>query len=157
MDKGDIMGGGNPLKRVTGAVKQAGKDVGSTDWWEQTATSGLSSAANPGVWAAYAVNPTFGLGMGAKEAEQTYGEMSEAEREEAIAEAEAATAKAEEQRLMEEQRTAQQEQERMTSERAKEAELSARKRASRLGKGRRGLLYGGATGVKSDKSTVLGG
>lgn len=159
--------GGNPLKQIEAEAKRTarrvgaeaervGEDVLSTEWWEKTATSGLAAAGDVGTWAAYAVNPTFGLGMGAKKAQETYEAMTEAERAEALAEAEAATAKAEETRLMEEQKTAQQEQERMVSERAAEAETQAKERARRLGRGRRGLLYQGkATGV--DKATVLGG
>ena len=160
MDKGDIMGKKNPLKRLEKAgrtaVSQVGAETGRVGAdLTKAGESALGAAADPGSWMAYLGNPTAGLAVGSQKARENYETLSQAEQDEARAEAEARLAAAEESRLMEEQRTAQAEQERMTSERARESETQARERAKRIGSGRRGLLYQGkATGVNN---TVLGG
>lgn len=161
MEQGDMMGGGNPLKRIEKAGRTVASQVGAETGrvGEDLTKAGESlagAASDPGAWMAYLGNPTAGMAVGSQKARENYQTLSQAEKDEARAEAEARMAAAEETRLMEEQRTAQAEQERMTSERAKESETQARERASRIGSGRRGLLYQGkATGVT--KSTVLGG
>ena len=147
--------GGNPLKQVEKTVKKAYKDVEKTtqtvgDQLTKAGTAALATAADPGAWLAYAVNPTGGGYMAASEATQTYEALNEAEKQEF-------RAKAEQQMAIDKERKAALEQEKMVADKAKAAAASAKERATRLGTGRRGLLYQGKeTGVTS-KSNVLGG
>jgi len=163
---------GNPLKRVSKEVsrtsskiasetervaetvgkevERAGENVADDEWWTKTGEALLASASDPGSWLAFAVNPTFGMGMAAQNAADVYADMSQAERDEADAEAA-------QKHAAEAERVATMEQEKMASDKAKAAAADASERATRLGQGRRGLLWQGQeTGVK-DKSTVLGG
>lgn len=144
-------------KQIESEVSRGSENVQSSDWWEKTGSAALAGLGDPRTWATYGISAGTGLDAlsTAESAEAAYAEMSEAEQAEARAEIEAAQAAQEEARLQQEAEDAQREQERMTSERAKAAEDAARERATRLGKGRRGLLYEGATGVKS--KDVLGG
>lgn len=173
---------GNPFKRVEKSVKRmggqageqagrlgsqiekeadrAGKNVSDSDWWEKTGTAALAGMADPAAWMT-GMAGGGGVGAGAQAfftgeaTKEAWDAMTEADQAEARAAIEAEQARQEEARLMKEQEDAQREQERMTSERAREAEDAARERATRLGKGRSGLLYGTATGVKN--KDVLGG
>ncbi len=155
---------GNPFKSVTNTVSKVGgavsKAVGSAtnaDWWTKSASSLASAAADPGTWLSYAVNPTFGLGMGVQKAADTYSAMTDAERAKAEAEAKAARAAIEEQRLLNEQKATEAKQSKMIREREAKAQASAAERIKRLGTGRRGLLYQGASGSAQGVSDVLGG
>lgn len=152
-----IMGCGSKIKKETSrATSQISKETRRAgDTLEKVGTAAVAGAIDPGAWMGYLVSPIAGQAMGGQSARDNYEALSEAEKEEARAAAEQRMAEAEEKRLMQEQEDAQREQERMTSERAKSAEAEARSRAKRIGSGRRGLLYGGETGVKKD--TVLGG
>jgi len=172
---------GNPFKKVIkeakrgfksteGAISKASKQIEaeagrtsdnlqSSDWWEKVGAAALSGLGDPRTWAAMGIAPGTGLDIlsTADSAETAWQEMNDAERAEARAEIEAAQAAQEEARLIQEQEDAQREQERLTSERAREAEEQARERSTRLGRGRRGLLYqGNETGVQG-KSNLLGG
>jgi len=139
------MGSKNPLKRIEAEVKRTGENL------EQIGASVGAGASSAAPYLAYMIDPTGTTSayLLAQKAKETYDAMGEAEQEEARAQAEANMAREEEAILMQEQEDAQREQERMTSERAKEAENQARERAKRLGTGRKGLLYKGATGVEN--------
>jgi len=168
---------GNPLKRISKEVSRSSKkisgetsrvaetvgkeverasgDVTDGEWWTKTGEALLASASDPGSWLAFAVNPTFGMGMGAQNAADAYAEMSEAERAEAEAEAAAANAAEEERVLIEKQKVEEAKQAEMVREREAQAQAESEERITRLGTGRRGLLYQGKeTGVTN---TVLGG
>lgn len=170
---------GNPFKKVIKEVKRAGRSteraaskIGSqieaeagrtsenfqsSDWWEKVGAATLAGLGDPKTWGTGMLGGgTVGTFFAGESSGEAWEEMSDAERAEAQAAMEAEQARQEEARLIQEQEDAQREQERMTSERAREAEAQARERSVRLGKGRRGLLYGKETGVQS-KSGVLGG
>lgn len=137
------MGGGNPIKKVFREAERIGGQI------EKGATAITAVAADPTSWVNYAVNPTYGMGMQASKAQETWQAMSAEERSKAQAEAEAAMA-------AQKEREAKAAQEKMIADKAREEARIAKDRAARLGQGRRGLLYAptGETGVKSK---TLGG
>lgn len=149
------MGSANPLKKIekaiTTAASQTTTELGRAgEQATKAGTSTLAAASDPGAWLGYAVNPTVGLGLGTKKAEETYKAMSRAEKDKADAEAQAVMA-------MEQERQAKLAQEKMVSDKAKAEANKAKERAKRLGQGRRGLLYQGRETGVSGKSNVLGG
>ena len=143
--------------QVSKQAKRSAGDVTSADWWTKTGTALTSVATDPGSWLAFAVNPTYGMGMAAQSAADTYGAMSQAERDEADAEAARAKAAEEERVLVEKQKATEAEQAQMVRERDEKAMAESKERAQRLGTGRRGLLYQGASGKEAGVSKVLGG
>lgn len=149
------MGGGNPIKRATKAVKKAVGQVSAEasragDNLTKAATAGIGAVTDPGVWLGYAINPTVGLGMGADKAKETWDLMSEEERLAAEAEAQKKMALAEEEK-------ARKAQEKMVADKAKEEARVAKERAARLGQGRRGLLYQATGEMGVGPSKTLGG
>lgn len=155
--------GGNPFKSVAKAVKKAVKQTSaeaSRAGAEATkiASSAAAAVQDPGTWVGYMAGGTVGgTGMGAAKAQETYQAMSQAERDEADAEAKRMDAMNEEQRLQAVAEKTQAMQAKMVKERDAKAKASAEERATRLGTGRRGLLYQGKETGVSNKSTVLGG
>lgn len=150
---------GSVTKVVKKAVGQVSSEVSRAG---KTATKIGSSAAaavqDPGTWVGYMTGgATGGIAMGAAKAQETYQAMSQAERDEADAEAKRMDAMNEEQRLQAIAEKTQAMQAKMVKERDAKAKKSAEERATRLGTGRRGLLYQGKETGVSNKSTVLGG
>ena len=137
--------------QIAGQGARLGDDLG------QLGDATMGALGDPAPWLAYMLDPTgitSGF-LGVEAAKENYDLLNEAEQLEARAQAEAAMASEEEARLLQEQEDAQREQERLTAERQKAADEQARERSTRLGKGRRGLLYqGNEQGVGSN---TLGG
>ena len=163
MEQGDIMGSSNPLSSVVKTVKKAVKQTSAEasragDTATKAVTSVAAAVQDPGAWVGYATGGMVGgTAMTAAKANETYQAMSQAERDEADAEAEAVLAKREEDRLLVEEKKAQAKQAKMVKDREAKALTQAAERATRLGSGRRGLLYQGKETGVSNKSTVLGG
>jgi len=155
------MGGGNPLKKVAKtvkkAVKQTSREVSRTgDTLSKAGSAAAGAIQDPGTWTAYLVNPALGGAVGGEGAIENYQALSQAEKDEARAEAEARMAAAKEKAALEKEKQAQAKQAKMVKDREEKAKKAATERATRLGTGRRGLLYQGKeTGVT--KSTTLGG
>lgn len=155
------MGGGNPLKKVAKtvkkAVKQTSREVSRTgDTLSKVGSAAAASVQDPGTWTSFLINPTLGTAVGGEEAMANYQALSQAEKDEAKAEAERAMAAAKEKAALEKEKAAQAKQAKMVKDREDKAKKAAAERATRLGAGRRGLLYQGKeTGVT--KSTTLGG
>ena len=155
--------GGNPFKSVAKAVKKAVKQTSAEasragDVAIKTATSVAAGATDPGTWVGYMAGGTdAAIGLGAAKAQETYQAMNQAERDEADAEAERMRTMTEEQRLQAVAEKTQAMQAKMVKDRDAKAKASAEERATRLGTGRRGLLYQGKETGVSNKSTVLGG
>ncbi len=131
-------------------IGEAVSNVSDSEWWSKAATSGLSSLTDPRSLAAFGLGDTsLTLLSAGDKANETWNLLSDAEKAKSQAEVEQAQAKYDEDQATKRQ-------EKMTSDRAKEAAAVAKERATRLGQGRRGLLYQ-ATNEKGVGSDVLGG
>lgn len=153
------MGGGNPFKKAKKSLKRAAKKVSretsrATKEVGKVVSSAAAAAQDPGVLAtAFA---TGGLTF-AQKGSENYKAMTQAERDANDAEGERRAALSEEARLKEDQQRALKKQAKMAKERDAKAKASAEERATRLGTGRRGLLYQGKETGVAGKSKVLGG
>lgn len=142
------------VKRSSGKVSKELSRTGDTLGKAGTAAAG--AIQDPGTWSAYLVNPALGGAVGGQAAIEYYHALSQAEKDEAKAEAMAREAAAKEKAALEKEKAAQAKQAEMVKKREDKAKKAAAERATRLGTGRRGLLYQGKeTGVT--KSTKLGG
>lgn len=153
------MGGGNPLKKIEKTVKTAASQTKAeaargSEKLSRAASAGAAALGDPGNWTAFLASPLAGQAMGSESAVANYEALNEADKAEARAEAEMRMAQAEESKLMEEQKATEAKQSKMVKERSDKAAKAATERATRLGKGRRGLLYQGKETGVSDK---LGG
>jgi len=147
------MGGGNPLKSVTKAVKKAVSQTSSElsragDVATKAGGAVAGAVQDPGTWMTYLVNPTAGVAMGGQKAVDNYNTLVSSEKE-------ADRAEAERMKALAQQKEAQVKQEKMAKDKAAAEAAKAKERAQRMSEGRRGLLFQGKeTGVKSN---VLGG
>ena len=153
--------GGNPFKSAVKAVKKAVSQTSSElsrtgDTLSKVGSAAAGAIQDPGTWTAYLINPALGGAVGGQGAIENYQALSQAEKDEARAEAMAREAAAKEKAALEKEKAAQAKQAEMVKSREDKAKKAAAERATRLGTGRRGLLYQGKeTGVT--KSTKLGG
>jgi len=134
-------------KSIWGAAQAATKDLTDIEWYNKLGTVTTATLTNPGAW--LAAIPTAGLGFLAA-GDKAWQEMSDAER----AETRAATDK---EMALRGERDATLEQEKMISDKAKADAASAKERATRIGKGRRGLLFQGKESGVTGLSNTLGG
>jgi len=149
------MGSSNPIKSVTKAVKKAVKqtsrEVSRTgDTLSKVGTAVAGAAQDPGAWMGYLASPIAGQDIGSEAAVENYQALNQAEKDKARAEGGARMEGAK-------QKKAQLKQEKMVADKAKCEAAKAKERATRLGQGRRGLLYQGKEAGVSGKSSKLGG
>lgn len=137
------------VKRTTGKVSAEASRAGESAM--KAGTSLAAGATDPATFVAAATGGFLGgTAMTGAKATEAWGAMSDAEKADASARAEQAMA-------MQKERDAKLKQEKMVADKAKGVAAQAKERATRLGQGRRGLLYQGKEQGVTGKSTVLGG
>ena len=139
------------VKSVSKAAKQTSSAVsGAGKTLSKVGAAAAGAVQDPGTWAAYLINPALGGAVGGQGAVDNYNALNQAEKD-------AARAEAEKRMALDKERKATLEQEKMVSDKAKAAAASAKERATRMGQGRRGLLFQGKESGVTGLSKTLGG